>query len=113
MGIPRALRVRARQGITTRFDLLDQGVRRMVGRKLVPHPDALNGHAWVDTGEIEEVPYMAEFVEAIRNGSLWAADEATAMFVFGTEWRKYFDASFGTTPIMTTSAAAKPAEESV
>lgn len=100
------LRVRAREGIVTRYDLIDQGVKRMVGRKLVPHLDASNGFAWVETGETETLPNIAEFRTSIRDGALWAADEATAREVWPTEWRKHFDASFGTTPRATTAAEA-------
>lgn len=104
------LRVRARQGITTRYDLIDQGVKRMVGRRLVQHPDSPNGVAWVSTGETETVPNMREFRDAIKDGALWAGDEETAREVFGPAWRENFDASFGTAKAPA-SAAAPAAEE--
>lgn len=109
MARPNTLRVRARSGIVTRYDLLDQGVKRMVGRQLQPHADAPNGFAWVDTGKVEELPYMREFIDEIRDGGLWAADEDTARAVWGDKFRDHFDASFGTAP--TAPKSATPAAE--
>ena len=91
------LRVRARSGIVTRFDLMaqDPPIRRMVCARLVPHPDAPNKHAFVHTDEVENVPNMKEFRDAVKDGALWAADEETARECFGARWRDHFDPSFG------------------
>lgn len=89
------LRVRARAGLVTRYDLIDQGVMRKVGMRLLPHPEAANGFAWVPTGETESVPDMKEFRDEVRDGGLWAADEDTARRVFGEAWKSNFDPSFG------------------
>lgn len=94
----KSLRVRSRNGIVTRYDLIDQKVKRMVGRKLVPHPEAAGGVAWVSTGEAETVPNMKEFRDEIRDGGLWAADEETAREVWPVEWRQHLDLSFGSAP---------------
>lgn len=107
----KSLRVRSRNGIVTRYDLIDQKVKRMVGRKLVPHLEAAGGHAWVSTGETETVPNMKEFRDEIRDGGLWAADEETAREVWPVEWRKHLDMSFGTAPQAQT--AALPATDTV
>lgn len=105
MARPNTLRVKPRAGIVTRYDLLDQGVKRMVGRRLEPNADAANGYAWVDTGEVVELPYMREFIDEIRDGGLWAVDEATARAVWGAEFRAHFDPSFGTAPTASSPVA--------
>jgi len=92
------LRVRARSGIVSRFDLVDHGIKRMVGHTFQKHDDAPNGFAWVPTNETEEVPNLPEFRTALKDDALWAADEATAREIWGAQWREHFDASFGTAP---------------
>lgn len=110
------LRVRAREGIVTRADLLQHGVRRMVGQRLEAHADAPGGFAWVPTGETEELPDHAHFRTALKEGALWAADEATAKAVWPSDWRKHFDPTFGTvvaTEHHEINDAAPTAEEKV
>jgi hypothetical protein len=106
------LRVRARSGIVTRYDLVQHGMRRMVGQALQPHAEAPNGFAWVPTGKDEEIPNLPEFRQAVKDGALWAADEDTARAVWGADYRKHFDDSFGSKPAppANEAAAAPPAE---
>jgi hypothetical protein len=57
--------------------------------------------------EVEEISNRVEHRALIKDGALWAADEATAREVWGPkEWRENFDASFGTAPKRSTRAAA-------
>lgn len=85
------LRVLAR-GAAMVFDLErhDAGVRRFVGRK----HDTSMGYAYRDEfgnekksggwpashgpAHPDEVPYRAEYVQALKDGDLWPADEETA-----------------------------------
>lgn len=97
------LRVLAR-GTAMVFDLErhEAGVRRFVGRK---HDRTLGAAFRDETGaemrqggwppshhpdEADELPYRAEYVQAVKDGDLWAADTETAALC-GVK----FDADFG------------------
>ncbi len=50
--------------------------RRMVGRK---HEQISPGQwAWVPLAKPDELGYHHDLIKAVRDGDLWAADEATA-----------------------------------
>lgn len=92
------------RGTAMVFDLErhEAGVRRFVGRKhdrTLGFPDKdINGNVFMSGGwppshgpaEPDAVPSRAEYVSAVRDGDLWAADEATAKHC-GVK----FDALFG------------------
>ncbi len=69
----KTLKVKAVEGkLQPRFDAFDSGIMRFVGCKFDPE---LPG--FVASG-IEEIPYQAEYVKAVKEGDLEAADEETA-----------------------------------
>ena len=95
------LRLRARGAVLcAHYQAHANGTRRFVGRRM----DRTLGHdevnpetgqtvktgGWPSTGEAEDVPYCAEYVFAVRDGDVWAADEATAK-ICGVP----FDPTFG------------------
>ncbi len=79
----KTLRVRARGTASVPdFARLERGQSRgFIGRKMVPDP-ATGLATWQPTDEVVELPneppYAAEYLKALRDGDLWAADEATA-----------------------------------
>lgn len=64
------------------FDAMRQGHKRFVGRVLDRNyeVDGEKRWAYVPTGEVHEVPSLHEYVQAVKQGDLWAADEATAAY---------------------------------
>lgn len=90
------LHVRARSGMPSDFDAADQGHKRVIGHRYAPNDAAPSGWAWMPTGENISVSNRVEHRNQIKDGALWAVDETTAREVWGVEWRKHFDASFGT-----------------
>lgn len=76
----------------------DRGVRRFVGRawrQIAPPvgvgPGAHPGTwVWAPTGEVEEIDFHYDLLQACRDGELWAADAATA-----ATCRVPFDPDFG------------------
>jgi len=102
MAAPKTLRFRARgESLVPHYEsLLNQGIKRFVGRRFdptigEPFKDDETGEerksgGFVSTGEDEVVPYRFEYVRECAAGCLWAADEATAK-VCGVD----FDSSFG------------------
>jgi hypothetical protein len=76
---PEKLRFRARgTAMVQNFERLDAGINSFVGRKFGPVKDKPGRHAFIPSGEVEEVPYRAEYVKACAEGDLWPADEETA-----------------------------------
>lgn len=73
-----SLKVLARgSALVPRFDADDNAkTRRFTGRTFDPSIGVAGG--WPAKSEPEEVPALAEFMFAVRDGDLWAADEATA-----------------------------------
>lgn len=71
------------------IDAMRAGLRRYVGRHLdtTIAPGQL---AYVPNDEVCELPSYHEYVRAIQDGDLWAADEDTAAFC-----RVKFDFAFG------------------
>jgi hypothetical protein len=101
------LRVRARSGLPSNHDAAAQDSKRIICHRYVEHPDAGNKWAWAPTNEVEEISNRVEHRALIKDGALWAADEATAREVWGPkEWRANFDASFGTAPQRPSRTAA-------
>lgn len=101
------LRVRARSGLPSNHDAAAQDSKRVICHRYVQNPDAGNGWAWAPTTEAEEISNRVEHRALIKDGALYAADEATAREVWGPkEWRENFDASFGTAPKRATRTAA-------
>jgi hypothetical protein len=83
------LRVRARgTAMVPNMEALDAGARRFIGRVFDPTLGPAGG--WPASPDITEVPRRAEYLFAVRDGDLWAADEETAQFC-GVK----FDPSFG------------------
>jgi hypothetical protein len=90
MAAPKTLRFRARgESLVPHYEsLLNQGIKRFVGRRFdptigEPFKDDETGEerksgGFVSTGETEEVPYRFEYVRECQAGCLWPADEATA-----------------------------------
>ena len=64
----------------------DRGLRRFVGRawRQIAPPIGVGPNAhpgtwvWAPTGEVEEIDFHFDLLQACRDGELWAADEATA-----------------------------------
>jgi hypothetical protein len=100
------LRVRARSGLPSNHDAAAQDSKRVICHRYVQNPDAGNGWAWAPTNEVEEISNRVEHRALVKDGALWAADEATAREVWGAEWRQHFDASFGTAPKRATRTTA-------
>ena len=82
----KSIRVKAR-GTCCVVDYRAMGAnpKRVIGRVF----DAESGD-WTSTGEAVEVPATHEFRQAVRDGELWAADEASAA-ICGVK----FDSTFG------------------
>jgi hypothetical protein len=75
---PKTLRVRARgDSLVQNYERLDLGVNAFIGR--VFKETSPGRHGFAPTNEVVEVPYRAEYVKALREGDLEAADEATAL----------------------------------
>lgn len=82
------LRVKARgSAMCPDYEAMEARTRRYIGRKLVL------GEAFKDaegedrrraefhpTGEVHEIPVRHEYVLAVKDGDLWAADEDTAKY---------------------------------
>ena len=74
---PKTLCVRARgDALLQDYEAMDARVKRFVGRKLVEVEPSKWG--FVPTGESVSVPFRGEYVRAVQEGDLWAADAATA-----------------------------------
>ena len=72
----KTLRVRARgAALVQRLDAIGSQVRQYVGRAYVTLPE---GGGFAPIAEDVELPNVAEYRQAVKEGSLWAADEATA-----------------------------------
>jgi hypothetical protein len=107
------LRVRARSGLPSNHDAAAQDSKRVICHRYVQfdgagNPFPGNGWAWVPTSEVEEISNRVEHRALIKDGALWAADEATAREVWGPAWREHFDASFGTAPQRKSAPPALP-----
>lgn len=71
------LRVRARGDASVpNFERLEQGVNCFIGRDFKEVEPGK--HAFVPNDKVEEVPSRAEYLKALRDGDLEAADRATA-----------------------------------
>lgn len=74
------------QSMVTDFEALAARVRRYVGRTydptLGPVDPETNKHVggWPLKNEPDEIPYRPEYVQAVKEGDLIAADKATADF---------------------------------
>lgn len=96
---PKTLRVRARgAALVENFETMGVSPRRFVGREWT----------WVDgfaalkpTADAVEVPFRAEYMLAVKQGDLWAADAVTAA-ACGVP----FDPNFGASPEATPSNGA-------
>jgi len=76
---PKTLRVRARgDALVQDHERLERGTNAFLGREFREHPEQPGQMAFVPTDKVVEVPYRAEYVLALRNGELDAADRATA-----------------------------------
>lgn len=70
--------------MVTNYEAMIAKVRRYVGRiydpTLGPVDPETNKHVggWPLTNEPEEIPYRAEYVQAVKEGDLIPADKATA-----------------------------------
>lgn len=85
---PKTLLVRARgNALVQSIESLNANPRKFIGRKWI---EADGRHGSDVTGEDVEVRNRAEYRACVREGSLWAADEATA-----TECGVAFDPTFG------------------
>ena len=83
------LRVRARgAALVHRLEAMSASPRQFIGRQWVQTTDGRWGLASTETDV--EVPNRAEYRAAVREGSLWAADQETAQ-----ECGVEFDATFG------------------
>lgn len=86
---PKKLRFQARgTALVQNHERLEAGIKSFVGRKFKEVEPGQ--HAFVPTGEAEEVAYRAEYVKACKDGDLYPADEGTAA-ACGVE----FDPTFG------------------
>ena len=66
------LRVRAKApALCQNYEALESGVKRFIGWKASPA-------GFEATGDVESVPMRAEYVQAVKDGDLEAADDATA-----------------------------------
>ncbi len=85
----KTLCVRARgDALLQDYEALDAGVKRFVGRQFKEVEPGQWG--FVPTQDSAKIPYRAEYVRAVKEGDLWAADAATAA-ACGVE----FDSKFG------------------
>lgn len=100
---PSTLRFRARgTALCQHFEKLEARIKAFVGRKYKEVEPGVFGFA--PTGEVETVPYRAEYVKACRDGDLWAADADTAK-TCGVD----FDPSFGADAPSPAAAPSAPA----
>ncbi len=81
----KVLKVRsAPMAMVTNFEALDAKSRRYVGRQFDPSVGEINPETqrpqggWPLRDEPEEVPFRAEYLQAVREGDLIPADKATA-----------------------------------
>ncbi len=58
------------------YEALEAGARRFIGRTFLPELGAAG--AWPASAEPSKVPVTPEYLKSLRDGSLIAADEATA-----------------------------------
>lgn len=103
---PKTLRFRARgTALVQHFEKMEAGVKRFLGFKYTN----LEGDTWafVPTGEVEEVKYEAEYVQACKDGCLWAADKETAA-ACGVP----FDPNFGSPPPAASASASSAPKSS-
>jgi hypothetical protein len=78
---PKTLRLKAAgTAMVPYFEKLSQGVRQFVGREMQKVSAEGQPEEWgfAPTAEAVEVPYRAEYVEAVKAGDLTPADKATA-----------------------------------
>lgn len=76
---PKTLRVRASgTGCVQNHERLEGGTNSFIGRKFQERKDLPGTYGFVPTNEIEEVPYRAEYIHALKAGDLQPADKATA-----------------------------------
>ena len=99
---PRTLRVRARGTASVpNHEAEEAGVRRFIGRKFTEVEPGRFG--FVPTNEDEEVPVRSEYLKAIKDGDLWAADRDTA-----DQAAVPFDPMFGDEKSAAQQAATRP-----
>lgn len=80
------LRVRATgKGLVQDYERLETGTNAFIGRKYVELKDQPGRYGFESTDQVVEVPFRVEYVKAIQNGDLEAADQATADRV-GVKW---------------------------
>ncbi len=71
------LRLRAKgDALLQDLEAMDAGVRRFVGRKFSQMEPGQ--WAFVPNDEVVEKPARAEYVQAVKEGDAWAADQLTA-----------------------------------
>jgi|GEM_PF-3635551 len=83
---PSTLRVRARgprtEGgappLVQNYERLEAGTNAFIGHRFGELADKPGQFGFIATGEVEEVPYRPEYVKALLDGDLLAADAATA-----------------------------------
>ncbi len=81
MTAPKTLRVRARRMGVQNFERLEAAVNPtncFVGYRHEPDPERPGGFRFTPTNEVEELPFRAEYIQALHNGDLEAADAETA-----------------------------------
>ena len=109
------LKVRWRSGMTPDFELQDSNMRGFVGVRANHEEGYLESH-----DEVVEKPWRKEYVQAIVEGHLWAADEKTAKAAANfskrpNQWRSFMapeDLPEQAEPALKTAPAAKLPEPS-
>lgn len=96
------LRVLARSGLVSDYARLAASIAagvalphadKFVGRAFVPDASGATAGAWVAKSEPTDVPNVAEYRNAVVEGSLWPADEATAK-ACGVPFDPFFGGQF-------------------
>lgn len=91
---PKTLRVRARGTASVpNYEAQENGTRSFIGRQI--KEISPGQHAFVPTGETQEVPYRSEYVLEVQAGNLWPADQATAEACSDAHHSIAFDPHFG------------------
>lgn len=62
--------------LVVNYEALEAGARRYIGREFLPGVGAQGG--WPASKDAAKVPVTHEYLKSLRDGSLVAADEATA-----------------------------------
>jgi hypothetical protein len=102
--IPQTLRVRARgTSLVPNHEAEEAGTRRFIGRKYAEVSPGQWG--FEPTNAVEDVPNRPEYVKAVKDGDLWAADQATA-----DACGVAFDGLFGAAPPRPTSPNPEKAD---